>query len=108
VEDPHGTIAGVPLDSMLADYPRVDLIKMDCEGAESRVWEGMRNIIARTRARVLVEFEAHRNHPRQWVDELCRDYRLRVVGFDGELRDVSRGELEQSPPCTMLYLSRVD
>jgi FkbM family methyltransferase len=108
VEDPDGAIAGVPLDSILADYPQVDLIKIDCEGSESRVWEGMRNTIARTRARVLVEFEANRNHPRQWVDELCRDYRLRVVGFDGELRDVSRVELEQSPPGTMLYLSLVD
>ena len=46
----------VALDDLLADEPRIDVVKMDIEGSEARAWRGMRRLIARHRPVVFTEF----------------------------------------------------
>ncbi|MFZ0545858.1 MAG: FkbM family methyltransferase [Candidatus Promineifilaceae bacterium] len=49
-------IEAVTLDETLADLERVDLIKLDIEGAEPRAWQGMQQIIGRFRPILVFEF----------------------------------------------------
>ncbi|MCP4423327.1 MAG: FkbM family methyltransferase [Chloroflexi bacterium] len=50
------TIEAVRLDDSLADIERLDVVKMDIEGAEPRAWEGMQRLIQKHRPIVLMEF----------------------------------------------------
>lgn len=49
-------IEAVPLDEVLGDLSRLDLVKMDIEGAEPRAWSGMRGLIARHQPVILFEY----------------------------------------------------
>ena len=55
LEDGDGTVQAVPLDDVLADEPRIDLIKLDVEGADLRALRGMAGTLARCRPKLLVE-----------------------------------------------------
>jgi FkbM family methyltransferase len=46
----------IPLDAVLADAPRVDLIKMDIEGSEYRACLGARRVIQKFRPTIFLEF----------------------------------------------------
>jgi hypothetical protein len=35
------------IDTLTADWPSVDFIKIDAEGAEEKIWEGMTETISR-------------------------------------------------------------
>ena len=50
------SIDAVALDDFLADRSRIDLVKLDIEGAEPRAWQGMRQLVRRHRPYVLTEF----------------------------------------------------
>lgn len=49
-------VEAVVLDDVLADAARIDVIKMDIEGAEPRAWEGMQQLIAKHRPVLVMEF----------------------------------------------------
>lgn len=49
-------VEAVVLDDVLADAARIDVIKMDIEGAEPRAWEGMQKLIAKHRPVLVMEF----------------------------------------------------
>lgn len=49
------TVAGIPLDDLLASIDRVDLVKMDVEGADLRVLDGMKASLARLRPKLIIE-----------------------------------------------------
>jgi FkbM family methyltransferase len=49
-------IEAVSLDDTLPNLERVDVIKLDIEGAEPRAWQGMRQIISRFRPTIVFEF----------------------------------------------------
>lgn len=76
-------VSAVRLDDLLRDLPRVDLLKLDVQGAEPQVLEGMSEILtARPPRRILSEFwpQALREDgrdPRAHLDLLVeRGYRL--------------------------------
>jgi FkbM family methyltransferase len=50
------SIEAVVLDDFLADLPRIDLVKLDIEGAEPRAWQGMRQLIQCHRPYIVSEF----------------------------------------------------
>ena len=89
----HGDYSGgetilVPvttLDTVAADFARVDLIKIDAEGAEIGIVAGMREVIRRHRPKLVLEFNAARYaDPRGFLDELLALYgQVFLVGFDG-------------------------
>jgi FkbM family methyltransferase len=55
VTEAAGAVGGVPLDELLGGEPRIDLVKLDVEGADLRALRGMAATLARCRPRLLIE-----------------------------------------------------
>lgn len=53
-------VVGARLDTLLADWPKVDFIKMDVEGAEEATLAGASGIIEKHRPELILEFNSHR------------------------------------------------
>jgi FkbM family methyltransferase len=77
------------LDRLCADWPRLDLVKIDAEGAEALVWEGMQATLRRfPHAAVVLELHLQRD-PQQTVSFLHQlqraGYPLRAINYEGEV-----------------------
>lgn len=98
------------LDTLLADWPKVDFLKIDVEGAEEAVLEGAWPLIVRDRPEILLEFNHSRcSDPLGLLERLVGVYqRLRTVTFDSKLVPVTRAQLldKDQPEDWMLWLSR--
>lgn len=98
------------VDSICADLSRLDFIKIDAEGAEADIVEGMTRVIARFEPSILLEFNAARGYDvRELIGSLFHTYgMLRYVDFDGGLKPVTleRLETEHVGQDWMLYFSR--
>jgi FkbM family methyltransferase len=95
-------VSGKPLSTLLADWPRVDFIKMDVEGAEEAALKGLMPIVERDRPKLLLEFKAlrcsdataflkilrrlYRNM--DYVDEDCAAHRVELK----DLLNTDRGD----------------
>jgi FkbM family methyltransferase len=104
-------VESVTIDSLTRDWTRVDLIKIDVEGAEEQVWRGMRETIARHRHLVVVlEFNVERyDDPRRFVGEIeSAGFEVRYIDIDAEAKRVTPDELlgRQVGQDWMLYLTR--
>lgn len=53
----YSVVQAVTLDHFLAEESRIDVIKMDIEGAEPRAFQGMEQLIRRHRPVLLLEFD---------------------------------------------------
>ena len=79
------SVEAVTLDDTLADLERVDVIKIDTEGAEPLVWAGMQEIAKRHRPTILFEFTptsphfSAENTPRRFLADLSERYSLAIV-----------------------------
>ncbi len=75
-------IEAVSLDELLDELPRLDVVKMDIEGAEPRAWSGMRGLLARRQPIIVFEYApaliklTSRCDPPAFLDE------VRSAGFD--------------------------
>jgi FkbM family methyltransferase len=104
-------VESVTIDSITRDWPRVDLIKIDVEGAEESVWRGMRRTIA-DNAELVVALElnvARYDDPRGFLSAIqAAGFRLRYIDIDAEVKDVSVEELlrRQVGQDWMLFLAR--
>jgi FkbM family methyltransferase len=79
----------ITLDRLCADWPRLDLVKIDAEGAEALVWEGMQQTL-RCFPHAVVVMELHlQRDPPQTVGLLHQieraGYALRTINYDGEV-----------------------
>jgi FkbM family methyltransferase len=104
-------VESVTIDSLTREWPRVDLIKVDVEGAEEQVWQGMRETIAHNSDLVIVlEFNVDRyREPRAFIEEIeAAGFPLRYIDIDGEAKGVGPDELltRQVGQDWMLYLTR--
>lgn len=88
--DDHGggetvTVAVTALDLLAAEFPRIDVVKIDAEGAEIGILAGMQQIIRRDRPHLVLEFNAGRYQDAAgFLDSLLAIYGgVFVVGFDG-------------------------
>jgi FkbM family methyltransferase len=104
-------VESVTIDSITREWPRVDLIKIDVEGAEESVWRGMARTISDNRDLVVVlELNVARYEaPRAFVESIQADgFTLRYIDVDSEVKDVSVDRLlrEQVGDDWMLYLTR--
>jgi FkbM family methyltransferase len=80
------------IDDLTASWPRVDLVKIDAEGAEPAIWRGMRRIIARNPELVVVlEFVPSRyDDARGFLDAIEGDeFPLRCVAHDSSIEPLS-------------------
>jgi FkbM family methyltransferase len=80
------------VDELTRGLARLDLVKIDAEGAELAVIAGMRETIARLKPRILLEFNAARyQDPSTFLTSVAEQYRcFRALNFDGELEAVTR------------------
>lgn len=92
---PH-RVPAVTLDGCLADEPRIDVIKLDIEGAEGRALRGMGAILARHRPVLIVEFTPHglAERSRMAPEEFLS--RLRASGYELRTIDRDRGPGERA------------
>jgi FkbM family methyltransferase len=79
------TVAVTTLDALTAEFPRVDLVKIDAEGAEVGIVAGMQQVMRRHRPKLVLEFNAARcTDPRGFLEELIALYgQICVVGYNG-------------------------
>lgn len=101
----------VTIDSLTRDWSRVDLIKIDVEGAEEDVWQGMQSTIARNRDLVVIlELNVARyDDPRSFLQAIeLTGFALRYIDVDAEVKDVTIDDLlsQQVGQDWMLYLAR--
>jgi FkbM family methyltransferase len=99
------------IDSLTRGWPRVDLIKIDVEGAEEAVWRGMQETLARNPdVVVILEVNTARyEDPGRFFAELERGgFPLRYIDFDGGKPTISREELvtQRRGEDWMLFLHR--
>ena len=83
------------LDTVLKDFARVDLIKIDAEGAELDIVSGMEAVVAKHQPAVVLEFNAHRYaDAKAFLSKLRKLFkRVRALRFDGSLAEVADDEL---------------
>lgn len=80
-------VSTLTLDEVALPYAKVDLVKIDAEGGELGIVAGMRQLIARDRPAIVLEFNAARYpEPRRFLDELLASYgTARELSLDGTL-----------------------
>lgn len=109
------TVDVAPLDSLIGRVARIDLVKIDVEGAEYLVLRGMRGLIAAgTVDRIAVEVSRDRSGS-DWpslVDEI-RDladhgWTCSTIGADGELLPLSVERLVEIGQFSQVLLQRPD
>jgi len=82
-------VPAVTLDEALAEAPRVDVVKMDIEGAEARALAGMRRLLQRHRPVLLTEFSpdllriSSGVEPPAYLAALAEAHRLFVLPAEG-------------------------
>jgi FkbM family methyltransferase len=104
-------VESVTIDALTRDWPRVDLIKIDVEGAEEDVWKGMQRTIADNPGLVVIlELNVDRyEDPRSFLGAIeLAGFGLRYIDVDAEVKDVSIDQLLslQVGQDWMLYLAR--
>ncbi|MGA0602284.1 FkbM family methyltransferase [Caulobacter sp. KR2-114] len=100
VADPagHGEVAEAPaarLATLLADWPRLDFVKVDVEGAEEAAIDGLWPILERDHPRMVLEFNRHRCRDPEGLLARLQDLygALRCVDLDGEAPRVHAAEV---------------
>lgn len=101
----------VSLDRALEDWPRVDLVKVDAEGAEPAIWRGMRKTLARNpQVIVILELNVERCEDASALLQEIRSagFVLRRIATDSHIEDVSPRDLLVGDPSVthMLFLRR--
>jgi FkbM family methyltransferase len=101
----------VTVDTLTREWPSVDLIKIDVEGAEEGVWQGMQRTIAQNRDLVVIlELNVSRyDDPRSFLRAIEHaGFRLRHIDTDAQVKDIVVDELlsQKVGEDWMLYLAR--
>jgi len=104
-------VPAITLDSALAGWERLDLVKIDAEGAEALVWEGMQETLQRfPHAAVLVELHLQRDPPQvtSFLHQLERDgLTLRYLNYEGEIAATDAAFIVANPQeHWMLWVQR--
>jgi FkbM family methyltransferase len=102
-------VRGGRLATALNDWPRLDFVKVDVEGAEEAAVEGLFPLLERHKPNMVLEFNVQRcTAPRALIERLDRLYgALSYVDFDGEAH-LATTDLLLDPSRTedwLLYLS---
>jgi FkbM family methyltransferase len=85
----------VSLDDATAEWDRVDLIKIDAEGSEEGIWDGMQQTLSRNPDVIVVmEFKcaSYADAPALLTRIRAQGFPLRHVGDDGAVRELSEDE----------------
>jgi FkbM family methyltransferase len=102
----------VTVDSLTRDWSRVDLVKVDVEGAEEGVWHGMSSTLeSNPELTIILEVNTSRyEDPAKFFASIeGAGFRLRYIDFDGEIKPVEIDRLvhERRGEDWMLFLERM-
>ncbi len=101
----------VTLDELTKDWPAVDMVKIDTEGAEEAVWRGMQGML-RNNPDVIVILEvncARYAEPMAFLQEIQKaEFVLRYIDFDATIKEISADRIvnERVGQDWMLFLKR--
>ena len=99
------------LDELTKDWKRVDFVKIDAEGAEEKIWRGMRATVEKN-PQIIVVMEFKRDcseNPKAFLESIiAAGFRLRHIDSDGEIKDltIERALTERAGEDWMLFLQR--
>jgi FkbM family methyltransferase len=100
-------VGTVTLDQVVSEWPRLDWIKLDVEGAEQLAWRGAAGALRRfAQVQVLMEFNpAAYESADRFLDEIREfGFSIRTIDFSGDSQPVT--DWQSLPPATMLHLTR--
>jgi len=105
------TVETVTVDALTRDWPRVDLVKIDVEGAEEAVWRGMSSTLeSNPELTIILEVNTGRYaDPAAFFETIERaGFELRYIDFDSEIKPVEIDRLvhERRGEDWMLFLER--
>lgn len=111
---PADTVVETPtctLDELTRGWPRVDFVKIDAEGSEPAIWQGMTRVLdANPDITVVLEFKpASCLDPGGFLEAIAgRGFSLRAIDEDGEVRALSTDDALQGNRSGdhMLFLRR--
>lgn len=110
-EEPHrpddvhdGEVKVVCIDDYIRDWPRVDMVKIDVEGAVPEVWAGLKETRQREETLYFVEYVSSWPRDRQWLQEV-KDEGFHV-GYVNHRGEIVPGDPKDSDTWTMVVVSR--
>jgi FkbM family methyltransferase len=87
-------VSTVTVDEVCRRERKVDFIKIDAEGGEYKIFQGMQKLIVRDRPVIVLEFNAARDSSDALLDLILRTYGApRYLGYDSFPYDVSPDRL---------------
>lgn len=93
------SVDAVTLDDALQHTPRIDVIKMDIEGAEPRAWLGMQQVLRAHRPVLITEYSPHliqktsACEPSDYLEQLWQAHTVAIIDHSsGDLRAVDTVE----------------
>jgi hypothetical protein len=100
------------IDRLTSDWPYVDFIKIDAEGAEESIWRGMRHTLERNHGiTVLMEIDCSRYaHPLAFLYEIQQaGFPLRYIDYNSTIQPATADQIltDRGRQDWMLYLRRV-
>lgn len=80
------------------------LVKIDAEGAEPKIWAGMKKFRKRNRVTTILEWEASRYDAEKFATELFDDNEVKLVNFDGDEEDIDKDWLVNTKDLHMIVV----
>ena len=101
----------VTVDELTQDWSRVDLIKIDAEGAEDTIWGGMQNTINKNKDIIIImEFSNHRyRDAKGFLEDIqSAGFAIQHIDYDSRVKPLSIKDCLTKPPGGHwdLYLKR--
>ena len=103
------TVQTATLDSLLYTDVPVDFIKIDVEGAERLVWEGMlQTIRSSEKIAIALEFDARRYADAdKFLHAIVKEnFQLRHIDYDSKIKNISAEQVLEGQAWWMLFLQR--
>ena len=97
------------IDQLTADWPRVDLVKIDVKGSEQAVWRGMQRVLdTNEEITIILEVNAARyEDPVAFLEEIERcGFALRYISLNGDAEHITKKKIASSNRDWMLFLMR--
>ena len=82
----------VTIDELTKDWPQVDLIKIDAEGAEEIIWYGMQETIKKnTNIIIIMEFCSYRNYdPKAFLERIkAAGFSIQYIDNDSQIKSLT-------------------
>ncbi|EFA70531.1 FkbM family methyltransferase [Cylindrospermopsis raciborskii] len=114
--DSVAEVETITVDELTKDWPRVDLIKIDAEGAEDSIWSGMEKTISRNQDIIIImEFCSDRGHsyrgydPRTFLETIeASGFSIQHIDYDSKIKPLGIEDCLNASPGAYwdLFLQR--